>query len=328
MSEVKRFYDKKIKYLEEIKDGERVGGAGFVKAEVRGEICKIFVQVTGLYSTDCFDKPVLLLYESGESSLCNLSIREGRGSTGEISCSRHAMGTNRISYEAITEIKIPLATGRILRCKWQEIPMERVISAERVVDTEQAADITQAANEIQAADVVQVTDAEQIVDDMQNLGRNPEMDDVQELQAGQELQAVQEVTLPQSEKNEPVPDRRTAFPLEDKWKQLWEIYPHITPFEDGREYLSIGPSDFVIFPSPYYRLINNSFLLHGYHNYGHLILWRTQIKGEVRYYIGVPGNYYEKEKQVAIMFGFESFECKTEPADWGVYGYYMMRVEV
>ncbi len=311
MSEVKRFYDKKIKYLEEIKDGERVGGAGFVKAEVRGEICKIFVQVTGLYSTDCFDKPVLLLYESGESSLCNLSIREGRGSTGEISCSRHAMGTNRISYEAITEIKIPLATGRILRCKWQEIPMERVISAEQPANA-----------------------AEQIADDVQNFERNPEMDDVQnvernpEMDSVQELQAVQEITLPQSEQNEPVPDRRTAFPLEDKWKQLWEIYPHITPFEDGREYLSIGPSDFVILPSPYYRLVNNSFLLHGYHNYGHLILWRTQIKGEVRYYIGVPGNYYEKEKQVAIMFGFESFECKTEPADWGVYGYYMMRVEV
>ena len=35
-----------------------------------------------------------------------------------------------------------------------------------------------------------------------------------------------------------------------------------------------------------------------------------------------------KEKQVAIMFGFESFECAEEPAQAGDFGYYMMRTEL
>lgn len=43
---------------------------------------------------------------------------------------------------------------------------------------------------------------------------------------------------------------------------------------------------------------------------------------------GVPGNYFEREKQVAIMFGFESFECEAEPAKTGDFGYYMMRTEL
>lgn len=117
-------------------------------------------------------------------------------------------------------------------------------------------------------------------------------------------------------------------PLEDKWMQLCAIYPHIHPFRDKREYLSIGPGDFVLFPSASYKMINNSFLLHGFYNYNHLILARVEQKGEPVYYIGVPGNYFEKEKQVAIMFGFESFECEEEPAQIGDFGYYMMRTQL
>ena len=126
-------------------------------------------------------------------------------------------------------------------------------------------------------------------------------------------------------------NRETEKPIqqkEDKWAQLWEIYPHIHPFQDEREYLSIRPSDFVLFPAASYRMVNNSFLLHGYYNYHHLLLGRVEKRGENFYYIGVPGNFYEREKQVAIMFGFESFECAEEPAQAGDFGYYMMRTEL
>ncbi len=119
--------------------------------------------------------------------------------------------------------------------------------------------------------------------------------------------------------------RKPVKLLENKWAQLWAIYPHIKPFNDEREYISIGPSDFVLFPEASYKMVNNSFLLHGFYNYNHLLLARVEKRGEAMYYIGVPGNFYEKEKQVAIMFGFESFECAEEPAQAGDFGYYMMR---
>lgn len=121
---------------------------------------------------------------------------------------------------------------------------------------------------------------------------------------------------------------RAAAMSEDKWRQLWKIYPHIRPFRDEREYLSLWPEDFVVLRSDDYRLAHNSFLLHGYYNYEHLILTQMSVRGADRYYIGVPGNFYEKEKQVAIMFGFESFECRQEPAQEGDFGYYMIRVEL
>lgn len=113
-----------------------------------------------------------------------------------------------------------------------------------------------------------------------------------------------------------------------KWEQLLAIYPSITPFGDARRYLQISPGDFVILKDRSYRMVNNSFLLHGYFTYRHLILHRHDRRGEMAYYVGVPGRYYDREKEVAILFGFESFEGGDEPAKEGDFGYYMMRVEL
>lgn len=114
----------------------------------------------------------------------------------------------------------------------------------------------------------------------------------------------------------------------DKWEQLCIMYPEIHPFRDSREYLSIAPKDFVVLCKEYQKLVHNSFLLHGYYNYRHLILGRIRQKDAWQYYIGVPGNFYDREKMVAEMFGFEAFEGEKESASPGDYGYYMKRVEI
>lgn len=114
----------------------------------------------------------------------------------------------------------------------------------------------------------------------------------------------------------------------DKWEQLTHMYSSIHPFGDEREYLSIAPKDFVVLRSEYQKMVHNSFLLHGYYNYRHLILGKVRENGECRYYLGVPGNFYGREKMVAEMFGFEAFEGEKEPAKAGDFGYFMKRVEI
>ena len=125
-----------------------------------------------------------------------------------------------------------------------------------------------------------------------------------------------------------VPPLQERLSATTKWQQLSDIYPHIRPFEDERDYLKIKPEDFVILVKKYYPLITNSFLKHGYYNYEHLILAREKRKDGEHFYIGVPGNFYDKEKQIAVLFGFESFEGKREPAKSGDFGYYMISVEI
>lgn len=117
---------------------------------------------------------------------------------------------------------------------------------------------------------------------------------------------------------------------EDKWEQLLRCYKKVHPFGDDRVFLSVEPKDFIILQAPYQRLVNNSFLLHGFYNYRHMILGPDKEIGNGEgtcFYLGVPGTYFEREKMVAIMFGFEGFECDGA-VEVGKFGYYMRRVEL
>ena len=65
----------------------------------------------------------------------------------------------------------------------------------------------------------------------------------------------------------------------------------------------IGRSDIALLPRKFWPLANNSFLLHGYHNYGHLML----IEEGGRAWLGVPGIYSPQEARAADLFGFPRF---------------------
>ena len=65
----------------------------------------------------------------------------------------------------------------------------------------------------------------------------------------------------------------------------------------------IGRSDITLLPRKFWPLANNSFLLHGYHNYGHLML----IEEGGRAWLGVPGIYSPQEARAADLFGFPRF---------------------
>ena len=56
-------------------------------------------------------------------------------------------------------------------------------------------------------------------------------------------------------------------------------------------------------PRKFWPLANNSFLLHGYRNYGHLLL----IEEDGRTWLGVPGVYDSREARAADLFGFPRF---------------------
>ena len=115
---------------------------------------------------------------------------------------------------------------------------------------------------------------------------------------------------------------------EDKWQQLCKDYPNVHPFPSNKVFLSIKPEDFIILQQEYQKLVHNSFLLHGFYNYGHMILGKLSEDEKTPIYIGVPGVYYEQEKRAAQMFGFVGFESTEHPVQAGSYGYYMIEVEI
>lgn len=65
----------------------------------------------------------------------------------------------------------------------------------------------------------------------------------------------------------------------------------------------IRRQDIAMLPRCEWRLANNSFLLHGYYNYHHLIL----IEQGDELWLGVPGIYHRREARAAEAFGFVRF---------------------
>lgn len=91
------------------------------------------------------------------------------------------------------------------------------------------------------------------------------------------------------------------------WDSLSRYYPQIWPEwqQRGVEMLQIRPADIRYLPRRLWYYGSNSFLLHGYYQYKHLML--GYIKGEDSYLLGVPGRRDPRESYSAGMFGFHHF---------------------
>lgn len=349
------FYDKKIKYLDYCENGERISGGGFVKTEVKERNFKLYLNVRGLRLGGTISAKVVLCGKEDESILGQMMLENGQGEFRH-ECQIGGEGLP-LSYEEITGIRVVLGENHELKCGWKK---ETVAEGERRAESEQKAakgkkersekpkaekpnaERTLSAeneSEVQRGSVAEERLEEQLI--AAESSRKVEQSSAAEsrredeqpsaAKSRREVEVISAVKSRREVQQSSAGEKQTSkiIPLlEDKWNQICAIYPHVKPFEDEREYLSIGPADFVMFTAASYRAANNSFLLHGYYNYKHLILTRVEQRGEILYYLGVPGNYYAREKQVAVIFGFESFECAEEPAQDGDFGYYLMKVQL
>ena len=62
-------------------------------------------------------------------------------------------------------------------------------------------------------------------------------------------------------------------------------------------------------PSPNWYLCNNRFLVHGFSNYGYLVLKKTMEADNEVAWLGVPGVFEKPEMVMAALFGFSKFEA-------------------
>lgn len=334
------FYDKKIKYLDYCENGERVSGGGFARTEVREKDFKLYLNVRGVRLGGTVSAKVILCGKE-DVTLGQMTLENGRGEFRH-ECQLEAE-ERKLSYEDITGIRILLGEDRELKCGWNaEVAAEdrrraEKAGAENSFVAESRAEGKGAAVAEDRRRAEEAGAENSFVAESRTEGKGAAAEgraDVEQASVvkgsprGQGTKAAEgrSGTGQPSAGEKQAPE--TIPLLEDKWRQISAIYPHVQPFQDERDYLSIGPADFVMFTAASYRAANNSFLLHGYYNYKHLILTRVEQRGEILYYLGVPGNYYAREKQVAVIFGFESFECAEEPAQDGDFGYYLMRVQL
>ena len=116
--------------------------------------------------------------------------------------------------------------------------------------------------------------------------------------------------------------------VDDKY---FSSFPKVNPFEDKTvvRCAKMEPKDIGILPKEVWDFSNNSFLLHGYYSYKHIIFAKLIDQEGTRYILGVPGVFNNKEKFVAKMFGFTNFKSvKKQALRQGDFGYWYAPVKI
>ena len=116
---------------------------------------------------------------------------------------------------------------------------------------------------------------------------------------------------------------------QQKEERIFELCPVIWPFAEpwAERCVKLELEDIGLLPAEHWQLTTNSFLMHSYYGYRHLVLARVRDGARYRYELLVPGIYNEREKEIAGLFGFEKFHnTKSRPIAVGEYGYWSMPV--
>lgn len=354
-------YQKEIIYMSLFDNQIKTGNAGFLKVEKRQEKWGLDLQVKNVAGLNGTSLPIRLQNETGWQEVGPLVIKDGSSRwTGSVegpvlrvemrlSDSRRIKGESRSVQAKAPEIKrqpAPEAASVTEMAPAGETasvtgtapvmaaaPAEKNRPASKNVSVPQSASVVDIRPEEEIPPIVDTQHMEKASAVSEALPETREKERITEFPQKEAGQKRPEPVLTTQERA-PQPNllnirnKRAArvgnTPLyENKWEQLLSTYETLHPYGDNRVYVKLAPKDFVILRENYQHLVNNSFLLHGFYNYRYLILGK-----EKNFYLGVPGVFYEREKMVALMFGFEAFECEGGNAEEGKFGYYLRKVEI
>lgn len=326
-------YQKEIIYLGLYKDGDRLGSAGFLKVEKRDKDGNLSLVVKNVPHSINGKYPVRYYCGSDWKEEDGITVREGGGQWEKrepdslegvrlqimLPGGYLVEGASREAVRQEPAPKVKEESGQTVSAEPEQDLREQPVAVELVVPVSKQPDVSPSERSAVTESAVPLSERS-----------------VAEPAAPQEPSKIERIVVQKQSGLESgtasghiqKPLMADAFVIEglkeDKWEQILDTYDNIHPYGDERVYVQLEPKDFIILSGKYQHLVNNSFLLHGFYNYRHVILGK---EGET-YYLGVPGVFYEREKMVALMFGFEAFECESGESKAGEFGYYLRKVEL
>ena len=141
----------------------------------------------------------------------------------------------------------------------------------------------------------------------------------------EEADLVQEIKVMEST----IPER-VQMRKKDGFEAVFDNADFIDAFDDDYYYdcVEVSPETLKKLPIEDEAVINNSFLVHGYFNFRHILFGRVRENdNNTRYFIGVPGMYCNRERFMASMFGFNNFK-KSHRSDYTnpYFGYWYQEI--
>lgn len=338
-----------ITYIYRYENDEKKESAGFAKVEIRGSVCRIEVHIRNIN----MEQPETTVYLFTKKAdvmqgilVGNIAVSRGNGDV------RYTFETKELSgfgieFGDLEGIFIPLGDGVCLASQWkegeivqkrfhimekQEQPKNDVRTAaagraeadqgeatagnSKATQSTVAADRAEANQSVATAGSIETTKATATADAAASVDEKLTSAQMQK-ESGQQKRTIQATELPLEE-----------FFEENGWEGIFRKLRLklnvIFPFEGQEiECVRMQLNDLQELPKKYWYIGNNSFLLHGFFNYRHIIFGEMEEDGKKEYFIGVPGVFANQERIMASMFGFPEFRtAKNTEYKTGNFGYW------
>ena len=290
-----------VTYIYAYENNNKNQNVGFAKVDIRGDYCQVEIHLkrTGYTNVKC---PVYLFVRENEGivgvEIGEIALVNGCGDfVRQLNC--NGVGETPYCMKDMKGILIFLDNTVMFSIQWDE----KAIYRENFKPYEETKEIP-------------VEQAEDAAEEPEESGQMEKLQ-VESVQAQQSREQQTEELQPETQRSG------------DMWMDLWEklngMYGAKNLFENMPEISGIHMElkDLRELPKKYWYLGSNSFLLHGFFNYRHLLLGKVENESGRKWFIGVPGIYQNQEKVLAAVFGFPEFrQEKDTGVKTGQFGYW------
>lgn len=347
-----------VTYVYRYDQGKRGKNAGFIKADIRDDGCRMEIQVRGADRFTGRAHVHLIVRREDPLAVTAGEMPIGvQGGRMKLFFTRNLLGDSGYTVDDILAVAIRCGNALLVSC-WSEQVPEAVLrgefrsyeSAQEKPEAEAPAPQELTAPQEEQAPILPPQEAA-----LPPLIPEPEAEAPapQEPTAPGEEQAPMLPTQEEAEpplpeinalpKPEEIPKSPVAVCDQDGGSRAAAEMLHATDVESAgptppkAAFQKIDITDIRSLPKSNWHLCSNSFLIHGFFNYHYLIL-KTVAEGEkTSRYLGVPGIYEQPERMMATMFGFPEFEPartgdisdihSATGTDTGVQGYWLCRLD-
>lgn len=248
-----------------------------------------------------------------------------------------AAASNPVAQADLEEVSVK---EQVNRTTGQEAERKSVEMSGNVRESETVRRNAEDVSEKEVEDVVEaaVTSKPATPESAQSVGQQTDLQQETAQMKAQQVRAVEAVqellfqntnpqgTMPQNTK------LQNAKPQEEMpaFEKVFINRDFIDAFEDDYFYdcVEVTPELLKQLPIEDDAVVNNSFLVHGYYNFKHILFGKVcENDNNTRYFIGVPGMYCNRERFMASMFGFCNFK-KSHRSDYSnpYFGYWYQEI--
>lgn len=304
MAEYRRF----VAYVYEYQKEKKGSNCGFVKVEVRGEICRIelHLQCPGLMPES---KCSVYGFVRNRGLLDGILLGSCVTGEGNAECiletSAGNMGDSEKSLDEMGGMIFVTDQGGFFGTEWDD-QMIRPGNF-RVVEKKEPKKMTETGEQ-----PPKIPDSESAANKQEEKGAKPEhseTDSMERKELGNNDADINEPNTQETEDQElhsqSVQESEDSDPISHTYHPLPGTPCDVFPDGELSDCRKISPQDLCHLGRRACMFRNNRFVQYGSYNFGHLLLCRNNCGQMI---LGVPGGYDQQERFMANMFGFPYFK--------------------